>query len=204
MRKYFFLFCFSIVSFFLLGQSVVGVNYRIGRSSLIDQNSTGTLKDISSFGLGIGMKLPINSWNQLNVQINIDSKGAYFYIRDIYFKINYYCIPVYYGFEFFNKRISISPGLYFGFSIQSYGFLANTRPRYFYHFKRVDYGFTYLTELNILNYKKFKLELIHSLSYGIPSAYNIDNSPRITIGPTNFIRNFKYDFGMGLEYRFSK
>ncbi len=200
MRKYFLIFCLSFMSFFILGQSVVGFNYRIGKSNLKDQNSTETLSGISSFGLGLEMKFRINSWNKLNVQFNIDSKGAYFYIKDIYFKLNYYSIPVYYGFQFFNNRVSISPGMYFAFSIQSYGFLANTRPRFFYHFNRIDYGFSYLFELNILNFNKFKIDLLHSLSYGIPSAYNIDNSPIITVGPTDWIRNFKYDFGICLEY----
>lgn len=201
MVKYIVLIILSFSCYTTICQKIVGINFRIGESMLKDQNSTGTLKKINSYGFGLGIKFPINSRNQLNVQFNFDSKGAYLHVKDIYFKLKYYSIPVYYSFQFYNKKVSISPGVYFGFSIQSYGFLANTRPRYFYHFKRVDYGLTYLLELNIFNSNKFRIDLLHSLTYGIPSAYNIENSPRITLGPTNWIRNFTYDFGVSIGFK---
>jgi hypothetical protein len=87
------------------------------------------------------------------------------------------------------------PGFYIAITNNT-DILANRFPTFYYRFNKFDCGITYILEVIPIKYKCYKLKMNHTLSYGLVTAYNLELSPRITNGHTDWIRNYKFDFGL--------
>ncbi|MBK8485983.1 MAG: outer membrane beta-barrel protein [Saprospiraceae bacterium] len=186
----------------IFAQLELGLHYRLGNSDLIDQNNTGTLDSKITYCVGFSISKKVLSILLFRTEINYETKGAIFNKKDVDFNIPYLSVPICLGVYLFNDRLRILPGIYLATTFEKVGFKANTFPLFFYSFNKFDWGLTYYIEVTPFKINDIKIKINHTLSYGLVSAYDLEFSPRITFGHTNWIRNYKMDIGLSLTKEF--